>query len=74
MALLAATNLGTKLLLNQSDLARSLLRSVTSRRKARCELGVVSVVIALLNQNQELIRHLCPYIKLDLNAQLQNVS
>ncbi len=54
------TSLGSKLLLTQGQRAKDLLRRVVSRRRRRCELGLVS----LLQQDKTLYGELCPHVKL----------
>ena len=48
MALLVMTSLGSKLLLAQGPRAKALLRRVVSRRRGRCELGLMSAMVSLL--------------------------
>ena len=74
MALLVMTSLGSKLLLTQGHRAKDLLRRVVSRRRRRCELGLVSAVVSLLQQDKTLYGELCPHVKLKLEATLGNVS
>jgi hypothetical protein len=64
MALLVMTSLGSKLLLTQSQRAKDLLRRVVSRRRSRCELGLVSAMVSLLQQDKTLYGALCPHVKL----------
>src|SRR5215510_4329593 len=45
LALLVMTSLGSKLLLAQGPRAKDLLRRVVSRRRGRCELGLVSAMV-----------------------------
>src|ERR671932_114959 len=47
MALLVMTSLGSKLLLAQGHRAKDLLRRVVSRRRGRCEWGLVSAMVSL---------------------------
>jgi hypothetical protein len=44
MALLVMASLGSKLLLVQGPRAQDLLRRVVSRRRGRCELGLMSLL------------------------------
>jgi Transposase DDE domain len=74
MALLVMTSLGSKLLLAQGHRARDLLRRVVSRRRGRCELGLVSAMVSLLQRDKTLYNALCPHVKLTLEATLENVS
>jgi hypothetical protein len=46
IALLVMTSLGSKLLLAQGPRAKALLRRVVSRRRGRCELGLVSAMVS----------------------------
>ena len=68
------TTLGSKLLLTQGQRAKDLLRRVVSRRRGRCELGLVSAMVSLLQQDKTLYGDLCPHVKLKLEATLENVS
>jgi hypothetical protein len=74
MAMMALASLGSKLLLGEEGKARKLLRRVVSRRKGKCELSLINVVIALVKQERELYAELNPYIKFNLEKSLQNVS
>jgi hypothetical protein len=74
IALLAITSLGSRLLLIWSRGALQLLRRVTSRRRGRCELGLVSAMGNLLQQDKTLYGALSPHIKLKLEKTLANVS
>jgi hypothetical protein len=74
IALLVMTSLGSKLLLTQGQRAKDLLRRVVSRRRSRCELGLVSAMVSLLQQDKTLYGELCPHVKLKLEATLGNVS
>ena len=74
MALLVMTSLGSKLLLTQGQRAKDLLRRVVSRRRGRCELGLVSAIVSLLQRDKTLYNDLCPHVKLKLEATLENVS
>src|SRR5512132_692357 len=60
MALLAMISLGCRLLLSPSRGAPGLLRRVASRRRRRCELGLVSAMVHLLRQDQTLYDKLSP--------------
>jgi hypothetical protein len=64
MALLVMTSLGSTLLLTQGPRAKDLLRRVVSRRRGRCELGLVSAMVSLLQQDKTLYGDLCPHVKL----------
>jgi|SRR5215831_14126251 len=74
IALLVRTSLGSKLLLAQRPRAQDLLRRVVSRRRGRCELGLVSAMVSLLQRDKTLYNELCPHMKLKLEATLENVS
>jgi hypothetical protein len=47
---------------------------VVSRRRGRCELGLVSAMVSLLQRDKTLYNDLCPHVKLKLEATLENVS
>ena len=68
------TSLGSKLILAQGPRAKELLRRVVSRRRGRCELGLVSTMVSLLQRDKTLYNALCPHRKLKLEATLENVS
>lgn len=74
IALLILNTLGSELLLVKGQRAINLLRRVASRRRGRCELGLVSAIIYLLQRDQTLYEALCPHAKLRLEATLANVS
>jgi hypothetical protein len=74
IALLVMTSLGSRLLLTSTPVALGLLRRVTSRRRRRCELGLVSTMVYLLRQDKTLYDKLSPHAKLKLEARLENVS
>ena len=74
MALLVIVTLGSALLLVQGPLAMSLLRRVVSRRRGRCELGLVSAMVSLLQRDSSLYEALAPHTKLKLERALENVS
>ena len=74
IALLVMTSLGSYLLLAQGHRAKVLLRRVASRRRGRCELGLVSAMVKLLQQDKTLYDELSPHVKLKLEATLANVS
>jgi hypothetical protein len=74
IALLVMTSLGSQLLLAPSRGAPHLLRRVASRRRGRCELGLISAMVSLLKQDKTLYHKLCPHAKLRLEATLANVS
>ena len=74
IALLVLTSLGSKLLLAQGPRAKALLRRVVSRRRGRCELGLVSAMVSLLQRDKTLYNELCSHVKLKLEATLENVS
>jgi hypothetical protein len=72
--LLVLVSLGVKLLVRPGRRAWTLLRRVLSRRRKRGELSLVSTMLTLIEQDKGLLAHLCPYLKLDLEAKLPNVS
>ena len=74
MALLVLTSLGMRLLLRGGPRARQLLRRVASRRRDRCELGLIAAVLALVQQDPSLFEALSTRTKLNLEATLTNVS
>lgn len=74
IALLIMTSLGSPLLFTPARAALSLLRRVTSRRRRRCELGLVSTMVYLLRQDKTLYDKLSPHAKLKLEVRLANVS
>src|SRR5215510_12457835 len=74
MAWLVMASLGSKLIRAQGPRAQALLRRVVSRRRGRCELGLVSAMVSLLQGDKTLYNELCPHVKLKLEATLENVS
>lgn len=74
MALLVLTSLGMRLLLRGGPRARQLLRRVVSRRRDRCELGLIAAVLALVQQDPSWFEALSTRTKLNLEATLANVS
>ena len=74
MALLVLTSLGMRLLLRGGPQARQLLRRVASRRRDRCELGLIAAVLALVQRDPSLFKALSARTKLNLEATLANVS
>lgn len=74
IALLVMISLGCRLVLSPSRDASGLLRRVVSRRRRRCELGLVSAIVSLLRQDKTLYDKLSPHVKLKLEARLANVS
>jgi Transposase DDE domain len=74
IALLVVVTLASRLLLRRGEQAAVLLRRVTSRRRGRCELSLVSAMISLLQQDSGLYDHLAPRLKLKLEGDLANVS
>jgi hypothetical protein len=74
LALLVVVSLGVKLLVGGGAGAVALLRRVASRRRGRCELSLVSAMSRLLQEEKSLLAHLSPSIKLNLEANLSNVS
>jgi hypothetical protein len=63
-ALLVMTSLGSKRLLAQGHRAKAVLRRVVSRRRGRCELGLVSAMVSLLQRDKTLYNDLGPHVKL----------
>ncbi len=74
IALLVLTTLGMALLMRGGPEAKQLLRRVASRRKGRCELSLVSAMIALVQKDRSLFAALSPQTKINLEATLSNVS
>ena len=74
IALLVVVSLASRLLLRHGVQASALLRRVTSRRRGRCELSLVSAMISLLHQEPGLYAHLVPRMKLKLDGDLAKVS
>jgi hypothetical protein len=74
IALLIVARLATRLLLRGDQRAFAWLRRVTSRRRGRCALSLVSAMMRLLHQEPGLYDHLAPRIKLKLEGNLANVS
>jgi hypothetical protein len=74
IAILVIVTLGCKLLLNDRALAGSLLRRVVSRRRGRCELSLVSAMVALINLDVGLFDFLSSSIYFNFQATLSNVS
>lgn len=74
ISLLVMNTLGSELLLVQGQRAMHLLRRVASRRRGRCELGLVSAMVSLLQRDKTLYEVLSPHVTLRLEATLANVS
>jgi len=74
MALLALASLGTALLIPGDGIARRPLRRVASRRRGRCELGLMMATLSLIEQDRALFDCLFPSVKFKLEAGLPNVS
>lgn len=74
IALLVLVTLGTFLLLSGGKGARTLLRRVASRRRGRCELGLIAATLSLIQQDRSLLSCLLPFTKFKLEATLHNVS
>ncbi|MDQ3829661.1 MAG: hypothetical protein M3361_10225 [Candidatus Tectomicrobia bacterium] len=72
IALLALTTLATHLL--HGPHAQLLLRRVVSRRRHRCELSMITIMVSLLHQEWQLLQYLSPLTKFNLEAHLANVS
>jgi hypothetical protein len=66
--------LGMRLLLRGRLQAHQLLCCVASQRRDRCELSLITAVIALVQQDRSLFEALSTYTKLKLEATLANVS
>jgi hypothetical protein len=73
IALLVLTTLATCLLLHGRN-APLLLRRVVSRRRHRCELSLITIMVSLLHQEWQLLQHLSSLTKFNLEAHLANVS
>lgn len=74
IAMLALVTLGTFLLLSGGPNARRLLRRVASRRRDRCELGLIAATLSLIQQQKHLLACLLPFTKFKLDMTLSNVS
>ena len=74
IAILVIVTLGCRLLLNDRVLAPSLLRRVASRRRGRCELSLVSAMVALINLDVGLYDFLSSSINFNFQTTLSNVS
>jgi hypothetical protein len=74
ITLLVLTTLGMALLIRGGSEAKQLLRRVASRRRGRCELSLVTAMIALVQRDRSLFAALSPQTKLNLEAILSNVS
>lgn len=74
ITLLVLTTLGMALLIRGGSEAKQLLRRVASRRRGRCELSLVTAMIALVQRDRSLFVALSPQTKLNLEATLSNVS
>ncbi len=64
IALRVMTSLGSRLFLAPGHGAKAVLRRVASRRRGRCELGLVSAMVRLLQQDKTLYDELSPHVKL----------
>jgi hypothetical protein len=73
IALLVLTTLATGLLLHGRN-APLLLRRVVSRRRHRCELSLITIMVSLLHQEWQLLQHLSSLTKFNLEAHLANES
>jgi hypothetical protein len=47
-----------------------LLRRVISRRRHRCELSVITIIVSLLHQEWQLLQYLSPHTKFNLRGSL----
>jgi hypothetical protein len=74
LALCALTALGMAILICGGETARLLLRRIVSRRKGRCELGLIAAVLALLQRDKSLFDALSVNTRFHLDASLANVS
>lgn len=74
ISLLVLNTVGSELLLIKDQRSRALLRRVISRRRGRCELGLVSAMISLLQRDSTLYEALGVHVKLRLDEILANVS
>lgn len=74
LALLILVTLGTVWLLPGDQTSKRLLRRVASRRRARCELSLVTAMLNLLRKDRSLIECLLPFTKFKLDKVLQFVS
>ena len=74
LSLLVLNTLGSELLLVKGQRASALLRRVVSRRRGRCELGLVSAMISLLQRDSTLYEALGAHVKLRLDETLANMS
>jgi DDE family transposase len=74
IALMIVATVATRVLLGDGKRASRLLRRVASRRRKRCELGLISAMVSLLNQEASLYKHLSPHTKLKLEGHLANMS
>ena len=75
IALLLLTTLGTYIFLQgPRHLARQTLRRVASRRRGRCELGLITATLALLQQDWTWLSCLLSWTKFNLEKTLANVS
>ena len=74
ITLLVVVSLASRRLLRHGVQASALLRRVTSRRRGRCELSLVSAMISLLYKEPGLYAHLVPRMKLKLDGDLAKVS
>lgn len=73
IALLVLTTLATRLLLHGRN-AQLFLRRVVSRRRHRCELSLITIMVSLLHQEWHLLQYLSSLTNLNLEAHLANVS
>ncbi|HEY7492744.1 MAG TPA: hypothetical protein VIH59_16735 [Candidatus Tectomicrobia bacterium] len=64
IALLVVVTRASRLLLRRGAQASALLRRVALRRRGRCELSLVSAMIAVLHQEPGWYDHLVPRLKL----------
>jgi hypothetical protein len=73
IALLVLTTLATRLLWHGRN-AQLFLRRVVSRRRHRCELSLITIMVSLLHQEWQLLQYLSSLTQLNLEAHLANVS
>jgi hypothetical protein len=72
IALLVLTSLAPHLLHGRDG--QLLLWRVVSRHRNCCELSLITIMVSLLHQEWQLLQHLSPLTKFNLEAHLANVS
>ncbi len=73
-ALLILVSLAIAILLRDPKIADQLLRRIASRRRGRCEFGLVNAMLKLLQHDSSLFAWLDPRRLLNLEASFSNVS